>query len=153
GTEQALIVRNIPSGTQPVSGAVSITNFPGTQPVSGTVSVTQSGTWYVRAQDGSGNSLASSTITPTGAEQALIVRNIPSGTQPVSGSVSVSNFPATQPVSGSVSVSNFPATQTVSGNVNTAQSGTWSVRAQDGSGNNLASSTTTPVGTEQALIV
>lgn len=31
--------------TQPVSGTVSVSNFPATQPVSGTVAATQSGTW------------------------------------------------------------------------------------------------------------
>lgn len=51
------------------------------------IPASQSGTWTVRNQDGSGNSLASSTTTPTGTEQSLIVRNIPSGTQTVSGTV------------------------------------------------------------------
>lgn len=97
GTEPALVVRNIPSGTQVVSGAVTVagtvavSNFPATQPVSGSVTV--------------GGTVA--------------VSNLPA-TQPVSGSVAVTNFPATQPVSGSVSVSNFPATQPVSGSVTVA---------------------------------
>lgn len=51
------------------------------------VPASQSGVWNVRAQDGVGNPLASSTSAPTGTEQALIVRNIPSGTQAVSGTV------------------------------------------------------------------
>lgn len=55
-----------------------------------TVAATQSGTWTVRNQDGTGNALASSTTAPAGTEQALIVRNIPSGTQTVSGSVTAS---------------------------------------------------------------
>lgn len=58
-----------------------------TTTVTGTIAATQSGTWNVRTQDGSGNALASSTTTPAGTEQALIVRNIPSGTQTVSGTV------------------------------------------------------------------
>lgn len=41
----------------------------------------------VKLQDGAGNALASSTSAPAGAEQALIVRNVPSGTQTVSGTV------------------------------------------------------------------
>jgi hypothetical protein len=53
----------------------------------GLVSAAQSGTWSVRNQDGVGNALASSTTTPAGTEQALITRNIPSGTQAVSGTV------------------------------------------------------------------
>jgi hypothetical protein len=37
GTEYGIVTRNIPSGTQTVSGSVSVSNFPATQPVSGTV--------------------------------------------------------------------------------------------------------------------
>jgi hypothetical protein len=39
GTEYGIITRNIPSGTQPISGTVAISNLPATQPVSGSVSV------------------------------------------------------------------------------------------------------------------
>jgi hypothetical protein len=88
-------VRVDPTGTttQPVSGTVTVAqpvaaNLNAT--VTGTVAATQSGTWTVRNQDGVGNSLASSTSAPGGAEQALIVRNIPSGTQTVSGTVTAS---------------------------------------------------------------
>ena len=101
--------------TQPVSGTVSITanssvnlsQIAGTTTATGngvagagvqrvaivsdntafSVNSVQSGTWSVRNLDGAGNSLASSTTTPGGTEQALIVRNIPSGTQAVSGTV------------------------------------------------------------------
>lgn len=38
-TEYGVVTRNIPSGVQPVSGAVSVNNFPATQPISGTVAV------------------------------------------------------------------------------------------------------------------
>ncbi len=43
-------VRVDPTGTttQPVSGSVSVSNFPATQPISGTVAATQSGTWTVQ---------------------------------------------------------------------------------------------------------
>lgn len=41
------------------SEQVAISNFPATQPISGTVSATQSGTWSVRNQDGSGNNVTS----------------------------------------------------------------------------------------------
>lgn len=74
-----------PSGIQPISGTVAVSNlpatqnvdvlnFPATQPVSGTVAV---------------------------------------GNFPATQNVDVLNFPATQPVSGTVSVFNFPATQNV----------------------------------------
>jgi hypothetical protein len=71
--------------------------------------VDSSGRITIKNQDGAGNALASSTTTPAGTEQALIVRNIPSGTQPVSGTVAAT------------------------------QSGTWSQRLQDGAGNAVTS--------------
>lgn len=71
---------------------VSVDDAGGSLTVDGTVAATQSGSWTVTA-------------------------NVGTGTQPVSGSVSVSNFPATQSVSGTVSVGNFPGTQAVSGTV------------------------------------
>lgn len=71
-----------------VSNEVEVSNDAGNPiPVNGTVSALQSGTWSVRTQDGAGNLLASSTATPLGTEQGLIVRNIPSGTQTISGTV------------------------------------------------------------------
>lgn len=48
------------------------------------LSVDSSGKIIAKMNDGSGNSLASSTSAPIGTEQALIVRNIPSGTQAIS---------------------------------------------------------------------
>lgn len=66
---------------------VSVTDGSGPLTVDGTVAATQSGTWSSRTQDGAGNALASATSAPGGTEQALIVRNIPSGTQAVSGTV------------------------------------------------------------------
>lgn len=51
--------------------------------------VDTSGRIIAKMNDGSGNSLASSTTTPAGTEQALIVRNIPSGTQ----AISAASFP------------------------------------------------------------
>jgi hypothetical protein len=92
-------VGNFPA-TQPISGSVSVNNLPATQPISGSVSVS--------------NFPATQAVTGTFWPP----------TQPISGSVSVSNFPATQPISGTVtanqgtspwvtSVNNFPATQSV----------------------------------------
>lgn len=56
----------------------------------------------IRNQDGAGNNLASSTTTPAGTEQALIVRNVPSGVQAVSQSglflVNQDILPATQTI-------------------------------------------------------
>jgi hypothetical protein len=137
GTDSVTIV---PSGTQTVSGSVSILNFPATQAVSGTVSATQSGVWSV------GRTWALS--SGTDSVSATI-----SGTP----SVSVSNFPATQPVSIASTVSTKPdgtnwtltgtsanvnvtntvpvsgtfwqATQPVSGTVAATQSGTWDINS------------------------
>jgi hypothetical protein len=75
------------------------------------------------------------TVSPTGTELGVVVRNIPSGTQTVIGSVttipsgtqtvSVSNATITctpagsQTVNGSITVAAFPASQTVNGNITT----------------------------------
>lgn len=109
GTDPALVVRNLPSGTQSVSGTVNVGNFPATQPVSGSVNVGN----FPATQPVSGTVAVSNFP----ASQPVSVSNFPA-TQPVSGSVAVTNLPATQPVSGTVAVSNFPATQPVSGTVN-----------------------------------
>ena len=118
-------IRVDPVGTtsQPISGTVSVGNFPATQPVtvanfpaSQTVSVanfpasqTVSGTVSV------GNFPATQPVTVANfpASQTVSVANFPAS-QTVSGTVSVGNFPATQPVSGSISVS---GTVTTSGNL------------------------------------
>jgi len=105
--------------TQPVSGSVSVSNFPASQPISGSVSVSN----FPATQPVSGS--VDANITNTNLD--VTISNFPA-TQPVSGSVSVSNFPASQLVSGSVdaniintsldvNVGNFPTTQAVSGTV------------------------------------
>jgi hypothetical protein len=117
--------------TQPVSGTVTANQ--GTSPwvtsrtwtlSNGTDSIAavQSGTWSVRVQDGAGNALASSTTTPAGTEQALIVRNIPSGTQTVSGTVAV-----TQSTNPWVTSRNWTLSSG-GDSVASVQSGTWTVQ-------------------------
>jgi len=78
GTESGLIVRNIPSGTQAVSGTVTATPI-GTYTVAGTVTAVPSGTQAV-----------SGTVTAT-----------PSGTQAVSGTVTATPI-GTYTVAGTV---------------------------------------------------
>lgn len=73
------------------------------------LAIDSSGRTTAKINDGAGNALASSTTTPAGTEQALVVRNIPSGTQVVSGTVAAT------------------------------QSGTYAVRIQDGVGTALTS--------------
>lgn len=79
------VIANVGTGTQPVSGSVSVSNFPS-----------------VQAINDNGGSLT--------VDGTVAVSNFPS-TQTVAGTVSVLNFPATQAVSGTISVGNFPATQ------------------------------------------
>ncbi|HEY2361199.1 MAG TPA: hypothetical protein VGK36_08795 [Candidatus Angelobacter sp.] len=159
GSEYGFITRNIPSGTQPISGSVSVLNFPATQPISGTVAATQSGTWTVQP----GNTANTTAWKVDGSAT----------TQPVSGSVSVSNFPGTQPVSGTVTanaaqsgtwtvqpgntanttawkVDGSAVTQPVSGTV-TANAGTGTFAVQGAKSENAAAPSTTNVGTLPAV--
>jgi hypothetical protein len=53
--------------TQPVSGTVSVNNFPATQPVSGTIAATQSGAWNV------GTAESSTAITGTLSSNGTLV--------------------------------------------------------------------------------
>lgn len=59
------------------AGALRVDASATTQPVSGTVAATQSGTWSVRAQDGSGNALGSATAAPGSSDRGLVVRVAP----------------------------------------------------------------------------
>lgn len=151
-------VRTDPTGTttQPISGSVSISNFPATQPISGSVSISN----FPATQPISGTVSISGSVAVTGTFFQAV--------QPISGTIAVSNFPATQPISGSVSISNFPAVQPISGTITAnagsgtfqtnitnstlavTQSGTWSTEMQDGSGTPL---TSTLVSGKQALDV
>lgn len=109
-------IRIDPTGTttQPVSGSVSVSNFPATQPVSGTVTANQgtaaalAGAWPVEVTDGT-NVLGTSShpirIDPTGTT-----------TQPVSGTVSISGtvgvMQSTSPwvISGTGIIAGVPST-------------------------------------------
>jgi hypothetical protein len=105
----------------PISGPVTQS---GTWTVtqSGAFNVGQTGTWAVRNQDGVGNALASSTTAPAGTEQALIVRNIPSGTQAISGTVTANAGTGTFGVSGTVTANAGTGTfNTADANLNLAQ--------------------------------
>lgn len=109
--------------TQPVSGSVSVSNFPATQAVSGTVAATQSGIWSTRTLDGSGSLITS---TP----------NVPAGKNGLDVNVSNSVLTVVQP-----GAANLNATVIGTGTfaVQATQSGTWSTRTQDGSGNTIGS--------------
>jgi uncharacterized protein YhbP (UPF0306 family) len=140
--------------TQPVSGTVSVSNFPASQTVNGTVSVANlSFTNYGSpAQEGL-NVYVLNPLSVTFTESTI---GVTQSTSPwvVSGTVSVSNFPASQAVTGTfwqatqpVSGTFWQATQPVSGTVaisNTTiavtNAGTFPVQAQDISPANAATS-------------
>ncbi len=127
-----LSVQGIAGGTpQPISGSVSVSNFPATQPVSGSVSVGNfPATQAVSGSVSVGNFPATQAITaavlplPTGAATAAKQPAIGAAGTPAADvltvqgaanmtALKVDGSAATQPVSGSVAVSNFPATQPV----------------------------------------
>jgi hypothetical protein len=149
GTEQALIVRNIPSGTQPVSGTITANagtgNFTVVQAnpanlnanvqalsasgvtINGTVTAVQSGTWNVR-DTGPVTVLASSAsgVTINGTVTANVNQPITVLSSSASGLT----------VNGSVSVSNFPSTVTISNTpIPVTESGTWNVGLNAGTNN------------------
>jgi hypothetical protein len=99
GSEYGIVVRNIPSGTQAVSGTVTANAGTGTFNIAGTVTANlgtvaglaldatlTGGTQRTKITDGTNNAALTNT-TPVGTEYAVITRNIPSGTQAVSGTV------------------------------------------------------------------
>lgn len=116
------------------------------------VQAAQSGNYTVRTQDGSGNALASSTSAPVGTEQALIVRNVPSGTQTISGTITANAGTGTMNVSvqnASIPVTDNGESLTVDGTVAATQSGTWNVGLNAGS-NAIGSITNTSFAATQA---
>ena len=83
----------------PISGSVSVSNFPATQPISATA---------LPLPSGASTSAAQTTANATLATIASNTAN--AGTPTVSGTVAVSNFPSSQAVTGTF----WPATQPVS---------------------------------------
>lgn len=121
------VVAGIDGGAVGVGGTVAVSSVGGTVTVTGTVTTSPPANASANVTQFGGSAV----VTGTGVGGAGIPR------------VTVSSD-STVGVSGTV---------TVAGTVNAAQSGTWTVRNQDGVGNNLASSTSAPAGTEQGLIV
>src|SRR5271170_5178175 len=102
------------------------------------VQASQSGTWTVRNQDGTGNALTSTTgaldvnIKSTGITQPIsgtVTAN--QGTSPWVVSLTSTTITGSVAVTGTVGVSNFPASQPVTNAgtfaVQATQSGTWTV--------------------------
>ena len=134
GTEQGLVVRNIPSGTQPVSGTVSAAQSGAwtnacTQSGAWTVGATQSGTWTVQPGNTANTTPWLQTISQGGN----------SATVSAAGALKVDGSAVTQPVSGTVTsnqgtggasawkVDGSAVTQPVSGTITANQGGApWS---------------------------
>jgi hypothetical protein len=175
GTQRVTTSTDSTIGT--VTNVTTVGTITNTVTVGGTVAATQSGTWSTRTQDGTGNAIESATTSPAGTERGLIVRNIPSGTQTVSGSVTASGtvtanqgtpnstanrWPtqitdgtdlALVSAGGALLIDGSATTQPISGTVAATQSGTWSSRTQDGSGNSIASAIATPGSSDRGFVV
>jgi hypothetical protein len=155
--------------TQPVSGTVSVSNFPATQPVSGTITALQGTSPWVVSGTVATTNLSVSPIASTPPADATYIGGSVTTVAPTyttgqmdplslttAGALRVDGSGVTQPVSGTVAVSNFPATQAVtqstspwvvSGTVAATQSGAWTVAAtQSGTWNiGTLTSITNPV--------
>mgnify|MGYP000941400288 FL=1 len=86
GQSVAAVINTAPTGTEYGLAVRMIGTITAT--ISGTVAATQSGIWSVRTQDGSGNSLTSSTAAPGAADRGLVVR-LPPAASVVSGQQAV----------------------------------------------------------------
>lgn len=119
GNEQGMVTRNIPSGTQPVSGPLTDAQIRATPlPVSGTVTVTD-GAGALNVIVDSGSVSISGSVPVTGPLTDTQLRATPI---PVSGTVTVTDG------AGSLNVIVDSGSVTVSGTVSATQSGTWTVQ-------------------------
>ncbi len=92
--------------TQPVSGSVSVSNFPGTQPISGTVTSNQgtantlANAWPTELTDGTHGPAAikAASTAAIATDPALVVAVSPNNSVAVTGTF----WQATQPISGTV---------------------------------------------------
>lgn len=116
-------VSNFPA-TQPVSGSVSVSNFPATQPISAASLPLPTGASTAAKQPalGTAGTASADVITVQGVTSMTPIKTDGSAVvQPVSGTVAVSNFPATQPVSGTVTANagtgNFTVAQATGTNL------------------------------------
>ena len=110
--------------TQPVSGTVTVQDGGNSITVDGTVAATQSGSWTVTANAGTGPF----PVSDNGGSLTV------DGTVGVSGTVTVDGSGVTQPVSGTVTIQDGGNVITVDGTVAATQSGSWTVTANAGTG-------------------
>lgn len=142
------------AGSLTIDGSVSVSNFPATQAVSGTVTANAgTGTFAISASslplpNGAATestlSTLNSKVTTCNTGAVTISTALPSGTNNI-GDVDVISLPnvtlasQTNPFSSAIPVSDNGGSLTIDGTVAATQSGNWSVRNQDGSGNALTS--------------
>lgn len=129
------------ASTQPVSGTVSVSNFPGTQPVSGTVT----------ANIGTSGSLALDATLTGGSQKTKLVDSAGTNVATISagGALKVDNSAVTQPVSGTF----WQATQPVSGTFwQATQPVSGTVTANIGTSGSLALDATLTGGSQKAII-
>ncbi len=117
--------------TQPVSGSVSVSNFPGTQPVSAASLPLPSGASTAAKQPalGTAGSASADVLSVQGVASMTALKTDGSGvTQPVSGTF----WQATQPVSGTVSITSNSAVNVaqVAGTTTDVNSGSKSAGTQ-----------------------
>jgi hypothetical protein len=118
------------------SGHLNIADGGNSITVDGTVAATQSGAWNI-------TNITGTVSLPTGAatETTLSALNtkVPANLTVTATRLLVDGSGVTQPVSGTVTIQDGGNTITVDGTVAATQSGTWSVRTQDGAGNAVTS--------------
>lgn len=159
GTEYGLVVRTIPSGTQPVSGTITVQQptaanlnatvvFPSAQPVSGTITADQGGTWNITNISGTISLPTGAATETTLAKLALAQGSTTSGQfgPLMQGAVTTSapsyttgqTSPLSLTLSGALRVDASGSTQPVSGTVTSNQgtaaalAGAWPVEITDG---------------------
>jgi hypothetical protein len=132
-------VSNFPA-TQPVSGSVSVSNFPATQPVSGTVAATQSGTWTIANTSFASTQSGTWTVGLSAGSNAI-------------GSITNTSFASTQ--SGTWTVGLSAGSNAIGSITNTSfastQSGTWVVNTKNALTSNSPTAASVGITSAQAV--
>lgn len=143
------------------SGVLAIQDDGGSITVDGTVAATQSGTWSVRCQDGSGNDLTSGTAAPAVAVRGLNVRAIQvnhdtgagsmfnQGGNSLYGTSYVTELSSTGVSKSFGNGTSGTGVQRVT--IASDSTGVISSKTLDGSGNSIVSATTLPGTSDRGL--
>lgn len=116
------------TATVSAGGALLVDGSASTQPVSGTVTATQGGTWNI-------NNISGTVSLPSGAATAAKQPALGTAGSPSSDVITVQGITSMT----ALKVDGSAVTQPVSGTIAATQSGNWSTRTQDGSGNSITS--------------